>query len=183
MKNITKLMVIGLLMQHGVANASWIYEELLGAKQARVLEYAGGRNRVLFRDDNLIGDSNVVQHYHTLLEGAQYLEKRKDAIKPWATLGLACLCYQESDSEKNDKYFYNSLDKNLSYEKIIQLNQMTNNSHGWGHSRPLLGYTGTFENVTWQFDREQRIYQNRIVAATGVVLVSAVAGYLLANKK
>ncbi len=180
-KNMMKLMVVGLLMQHGVAQASWTYEELFGAKQARVVKYAGGAKRALFRDDNVIGDSNVINHYHALREGAEYLEKRKNVIKPWATLGLACLCYQESDCEKNDKDFYNSLDKNLSDEMIVQLNQkkLTPN----GYVRPLLGYTGTFENITWQFNREQRVYQNRVVAATGVVLVSAVAGYLLANKK
>ncbi|MDP3787728.1 MAG: hypothetical protein Q8Q60_00240 [Candidatus Chromulinivorax sp.] len=184
MKSIAKLLVFGLLMQHGVANASWIFDDLLGGKQAQAVKYAGRANRTLL-GDNVTDDSNIVQHYHTLREGAEYLEKRKNAIEPWATLGLACLCYQKSNSAIIEENFYEFLkSENISDEEIVKLNQKQSiEPSPNGYMRPLSGYTSTYENITWQFDREQKMYQNRIVAATGVVIVSAVAGYLLANKK
>ncbi len=203
MKNITELiMVIGLLMQYGVAQASWmnwINDELLGEEQARTVKCVVSRSKfnhslmphkaiakayLDFEKSDLKDQKAYDERIKNIKEAykqeevifiqetysnaccsAVYLEERRNFIRSFATFGLSCLYLPQSESEKKYQDFKTKFNTTEDRSRCIYSDE---NICHWAIE---------------QFNREQRVYQNRVVAAAGVVLISAVAGYAWANKK
>ncbi|MDP3787729.1 MAG: hypothetical protein Q8Q60_00245 [Candidatus Chromulinivorax sp.] len=182
MKSMIKLLVFVLLMQHGVANASWISEELLGAKQARIVHDLKNPARL----DNLLciadqarvyvefqesdckdqeaydkkiknikenfDQQYVKDKYNNAICDAAYLGERRDFIRHFGTLGLDCLSLSKSEKETRYQDF-----KAGFYTKKCNFVVDTNICH----------------DAILQFDLEQRVYQNRIIAVGSIVAAVA----------
>ncbi len=141
----------------------------------------------------------IEDQYYELSDNAQYLRQRRDAIKPYGCFGLHYLSLPINNEV--EKEYENSRTQLLTY---VELMNFYRNPYEIGHAcnyitayendrdcncmaaceiDRIYNHITAYENAILQFNREQRVYQNRVVAATGVVLISVVAGYLLANKK